>query len=374
MINRNVQRTGASAPEPYDAPPAAAEAPLSIAIVSDDPATAQAIARACEAMPSFECRLRFGALRGEPTDMRELPGEVVIFDAANASDRRFDPLAFPTAPCVMAVHDSTAPAVDPDLEQRVIVFLHVGDLSPSAIEMAIRSACRLNRLLREARDATADIAREAETQRDARQRFLDEAAPIARALDGLLEMICADEASAGVDLARLPLLRNWTRDLVAAVDRQQCAIARASGARTDVGAAVARIVSSLERPCAERGQTIILSSPPEPIMVATAEPSLRDALRQLIESACAREPRDRRLDVVLWRSLDECRLAFVAGPAARRFGADEETDAKAAVHEADRSDQHFMGALAALREIGGVVETSSSAAFGPAVVISLPAA
>lgn len=343
--------------------------PLAVAIVSDDPETARALARACEAMPSFDCRLRIGALRPDIADMRPQPDEVLIYDQANAPDRQIEPGQFGAAPCVLIGHGGIGSVGPFDAGTSQDATLNFADLSPSAMESAIRSALLRCRLLRDSRDRIEALEASLAQAREARRRAIEDVAPIARALDGLLDIM----HGGGEDESKvhLGLLRNWTRDLVAAVERHQRALADAEGPRVDICAIVERAIAACEERGALRNQTLVLSSPAEPVMVPAETRELRATVRQLIESVLEREPADRRIDIVLWRSLEECRLAFVSGPAVRR-GDKEETQSAPRVREASGADTRFIGALTRLRDLGGVVESHSASAFGASLLVSLP--
>lgn len=222
--------------------------------------------------------------------------------------------------------------------------------------------------------AIQPLERSAPARCDGTRRLIEEIAPIAHALDGLLEIMNAEGAESGAPSpAQLGLLRNWTHDLVLAVRRHQDGAAPPAATRADIGAIVDDAVALFRDSCNARGHTVVLSGPSEPILAPVDPQRLQSAIRQLMESVFEREGRDRHIDIVLWRSIGECRLAFVSRPPVPRgFETAEETPAPA--RPAGPADARFMGALAQLRELGAAVETSSGAAPGSNLLVSLPVA
>jgi len=363
-------------PDPDSVPPPTEKLPLSVAILTDDSVTAQALLTACDALPSFDCRVRIGALRRDGHALTERPGEIVIFDTANAADHKLKATLFPTAPCIAIVHDVRVDVADLDAHPRAVTIVHFADLSATTLEMAVRSALRAHATLATARGAAAMEARRADHERQSRLRFIDDVAPIARALDGLIEIIVADAASdAGCDCSRLGLIDNWTKDLVATVARHQNAIAREQGDHADLCAIVEHVLPLFEARCAAQRQTLILSAPTEALFVSGFHQTLREAVQRLLASILEREGADRRIDVLLWRSLDEVRLAFVTGPSTRRTDGDDAHAGEVStrsLHEAARVDAGFADALAMLRALDANVDVTSSAA-GATVLIALRA-
>lgn len=220
------------------------------------------------------------------------------------------------------------------------------------------------------------LERSALAAREGQRRIIEEIGPIAHALQGLLDIMIADGAEGkGPDPAQFGLLRGWTHDLVHAVRRHQDAAAPSAVAHADIGAIVDDAVALFRDKCDALGHTVVLSGPPEPILAPIDPRRLQGALRQLIESVFDREARDRRIDIVLWRSLEECRLAFVSGPPVRRgFETTEDGPPPPPVRPAEPADTRFMGALAQLRELGAVVETNCADALGSNLLVSLPVA
>ena len=347
--------------------------PLAVAIVTDDHTTAQALATACEFMPAFDCRVRVAALRDDPAHLRPQPDEVLILDAANARDRRLDASRYPASPCVAVIHATEEGGeTDAPLSHATILY---ANLSAAALEVAVRAAqsnCRALMMARRAQDAAE---RSALAASDGRRRILEEIGPIAHALEGLLDIISAEEnATGGAATAQFGLLRNWTRDLMDTVARHQDAVAMPAGVEAELGAIVEDAVALFRRKSEGLGHTVVLSSPSEPVVVRADPRRLQAAVRQLIESVLDRETRDRRIDIVLWRSMEECRLAFVSGPPVRRGGETEEESTTPPVRPAGLADASFVGALAQLRELGAVVETTCTTAVGSNLLISLPIA
>ncbi len=347
--------------------------PLAIAIVTDDHATAQALVTACEFMPSFSCRVRVDALRDNPAPLRAAPDEVLIIDAANALDRRIDPACFPGSPCVLILH-ATGATSEPATSAAHARLLFE-NLSPAALELAVHSAQQNCRALTLAQRRSEALEVAAIAAREGQRRILEEIGPIAHALEGLLEIVSADAESAGAEPpAQFGLLRNWTRDLVGAVRRHQDAAAAPADMRADLGVIVDDCLALFRSKCTDLGHAVVFSNPPESVMVAANGRRLDGAVRDLLESIIEREARGRLIDVVLWRSMDQARLAIVAGPLARRGAAEEETGLPPAVRPASAADTRFVGALARLRELGAVVETSCANLSGSSLLVSLPAA
>ncbi|MCB1535452.1 MAG: hypothetical protein KDJ44_12190 [Rhodoblastus sp.] len=347
--------------------------PLAIVIVTDDRTTAQALVSACELMPSYDCRVRVAALRDDPARLRAMPDEVLIVDAANAPERRLDPARYPASPCVSVVHATTSAEVDQAARSHAVILFD--KLSPAALELAVRAAQRNCRALTIARRTLEAVERSAISARDNHRRMVEEVSPIAHALEGLLDIMGAENAANGeLTPTQFGLLRNWTRDLVRSVARHQDASAAPVGAQADFSAIVENCVAHFRRKSEGLGHTLVLSNPQEPVVVAVDPRRLHAAIRQLTESVLDRELRDRRIDVVLWRSMDECRLAIVSGPPARRGGEANEETAPSPVRPAGPADERFAGALAQLRQLGAVVETSCASAYGSSLLVSLPIA
>lgn len=224
-------------------------------------------------------------------------------------------------------------------------------------------------------DRATALEKSERADRDGHRRMVEEIGPIAHALQGLLDIMGAEGAGiAGADSTRFGLLRNWTRDLVHAVRRHQEAIAEPVVARADIGEIVDAAVASCRDKCEARGQTLVLSGPSEPVLLRIDPQRLESAIRRLMESVFDREARNRRIDIVLWRSIDDCRLAFVSGPPVRREFETTEDPSPPPVRPAGPADARFIGALAQLRELGAVVETNCDAAFGSSLLVSLPVA
>lgn len=219
------------------------------------------------------------------------------------------------------------------------------------------------------------LERSALAAREGQRRIIEEIGPIAHALQGLLDIMTADGAEGkGPDPAQFGLLRSWTHDLVHAVRRHQKVAAPSAVARADIGAIVDDAVALFRDKCDALGHTVVLSGPPEPILAPIDPTRLQAALGQLMECVFEREARDRRIDIVLWRSLEECRLAFVSGPPVRRGETTEDGPPPPPVRPAGLADTRFMGALAQLRELGAVVETNCANALGSNLLVSLPVA
>jgi len=347
--------------------------PLSVAIVTDDHATAQALVNACEFMRGFDCRLRVAALRDDPAQLRALPGEVLIIDAANAPDRRLDPERYPDSPCISLLH-AAGGVGDAELPPAHAELLFEA-LSPATLELAVHTARRNCRALTTARRATETVARAALAARDAQRRILEEIGPIAHALEGLLDIVRAENGESGAATpTQFNLLRHWTSDLVLAVGRHQDAAAAPIGAQADLSAIMEDTVALFRTKSDGLGHTVVLSNPPEPVMVSADPGRLQATVRQLLESVFDREGRDRRIDIVLWRSMDESRLALVSGPPVRRGADASEASEPPPVRPAGLSDASFVGALAQLRELGAVVESSCASTFGSSLLVSLPVA
>lgn len=345
--------------------------PLAIVIVTDDQATAQALVTACEFMPSFACRVRVAALRDDPAHLRALPDEVLIVDAANALERRLDPARYPGSPCIAVVHDGSSGEMERAMRSHATLLFEA--LSPAALELAVRAAQQNCRALTIARRTLEATDRSATSARDSQRRMIEEIGPIAHALEGLLDIMGAENAASGeFTPTQFGLLRNWARDLVSAVARHQNASAAPIGAHADLGAIVESCVALYRAKSEGLGHTVVLSNPPEPVVVAADPRRLQAAIRQLTESVLDRELRDRRIDIVLWRSMDECRLAFVSGPPVRRGGDAQQEPAPPPIRSAGPADARFAGALAQLRDLGAVVETSCASASGSSLLVSLP--
>jgi hypothetical protein len=224
-------------------------------------------------------------------------------------------------------------------------------------------------------DRAAALEKSARAAYDGHRRMVEEIGPIAHALQGLLDIMGAEDAGfAGADSTQFRLLRNWTRDLVRAVRRHQEATAQPLVVRADIGEIVDDAVALFRDRCDARGHTVVFSGPPEPALVRIDPQRLESAIRQLMESVFDREARDRRIDIVLWRSIEECRLAFVSGPPVRRGFETAEDPPAPPVRSAGPADARFVGALAQLRELGAFVETNCDAAFGSSLLVSLPVA
>lgn len=228
------------------------------------------------------------------------------------------------------------------------------------------------RALAAAHRTIESLERSALAARESQRRIIEEIGPIAHALRGLLDVMAS--GCEGPDPARFGLLRSWTHDLIDVVRRHQDAAAPSAVARADIGAIVDDAVALFRDKCDALGHTVILSSPPEPILAPIDTQRLQGALRQLMESVFDREARDRHIDIVLWRSLDECRLAFVSRPPVRRSFETAEDCPPTPVRPAGLADTRFMGALAQLRELGAVVETHCADAHGSNLLVSLPVA
>lgn len=347
-----------------DAQRDATRAALSIAVFTDDPVTARAVLHACEGMHSFDCRVRI-ALRDDQADAAGRPDEVVIYDVANADDRRVDPARFAASPRIALVHDWTGVAPSPDAT-RPVGLIHFVGLSPTTLEAAVRSALAAHEALGVARTAQAAADRRADRAHEARARQLDEVAAIAHALDGVLDLM---GAGAGKATGHFGLVRNWTRDLVALVERGRRSLAQSRAGRADLGRAVDAALRALEKECAARRQSIVLCPPPQELIAAIDEAALADAAHRLLAAVFEREGGERRFDIVLWRSLDECRLAIIAGPVRRAPDA-----STAPIRLADAADARLAGAIAAIEDLGGRVDVTSSGASGATAVVALPIA
>ncbi|MDE2364132.1 MAG: hypothetical protein KGM42_15755 [Hyphomicrobiales bacterium] len=345
--------------------PAAQKTSLNVAILTDDPETARALLIACEQTPSFDCRVRIGALV-DGGGLVARAGEVVIFDMANAPERRFDPTMFPDAPCIALAHDAG------DFDGcGACVEMRFADLSPSALETALRSALRVQARLATADDMRRQLERRLEDANARAAAFVEEIAPAVCALEGVLEIMQTE----GVDDSRFGLVSNWTRDLSALLSKRQDELSGENGARVDLCAMMDRLAPQFEKGCAARNQTLVLSAPPAPLLARADAKSLSDAVRNLLASVVEREGRDRRIEILLWRSLDEARLAIVAGPMTRR-GDDNNQAASpsAAPREVTAADRAFFSALGCLREIGATVDLAAKCAVGSTIMVALPAA
>ena len=373
MFNPNARASEPARDNSFETLAAGGLIPLSVAIVSDDHATAQALVSACELIPGFACRVRVAALRDDPVHLKARPDEVLILDAANAPDRRIDPARFPASPCILLAHAACAPD-ESGVAPQTHASLLFADLSPASLGLAIRTAQQNWRAMTIARRTLESAQRSALTARDGQRRILEDIGPIAHALEGLLDIMSAEEAETGGPTpTQLNLLRNWTSDLVRAVARHQDAAAITAGTHADMTMIVEDGVALFRSRCNALGHTVVLSSPSEPVMVAADPRRLRTAIVQLMESVFERETRDRRIDIVHWRSMDESRLAFVSGPPVRR-GLDTAETSLPPIHAAGPADARFISALAQLRELGAVIESSCATAFGSSLLVSLPVA
>lgn len=206
--------------------------------------------------------------------------------------------------------------------------------------------------------AADSLEREALAAHDGKHRLIEEIAPIAHALEGLLEIMNAGRSEAETpDAAQFGLLRDWTRDLAHILRRHRDAMAPPAAARADMGAMLDDAVALFRDRCDSRGQTVVLSNPAEPVMVRMNPQRLQSAVCQLMESLFDREPSDRRIDIVLWRSMEECRIAFVSAPLVRRGVEASEAPAPPPLRPAGLPDGRFIDALARLRELGAIVES-----------------
>lgn len=371
MFNPQTRASDSARPD-FSASPSRDAIPLAIAIVTDDHATAQALVTACEFMPSFSCRVRVAALRDDPAQFRAAPDEVLILDAANAIGRRVDPARFPASPCLSIVHAGQGGA-EPD-EAAAHARLAFQALSPAVLELAIRSAQENCRALILARRKVEMAERAASAAREGQRRIVEEIGPIAHALEGLLDIMSAEPADSLPNPTQFGLLRNWTRDLLRVVNRHQDAAAVPVGGHADMTAIVEDAVALFRSKCADLGHTVVLSSPNEPVMVAADPRRLRGTVNQLMESLFDREARDRRIDIVLWRSMDECRLAVVCGARVRRGHEADDPAEAAPLRAAGPADARFMAAMAQLRELGAAVETSRASEACSGILASLPVA
>lgn len=340
--------------------------PLSIALLTDDPATARALLIACEQLPSFDCRVRIGALHDD-SGVVAREGEVVIYDAANAPGRRFDPARHGETACVAIVHDiAEAESIEASTQ------LLFSDVSPTMLEMALRSAMRARDAVSAMRGASIEFERRFLEARETSCHLVDDLAPIVRALDGLLELMGAESKSwpAG-EGSKFALVRNWTRDLAGVIERHRQAAIGEPGERADLCAIVEKTLPQFEKRCARRRQTLVLSAPPAPLIAAIAPSVVQKAFHTLMESIFEREGNERRIDVLLWRSLDECRLAIVAGPATRRGAETAQAPVACAANDADTA---FRAAIESFRALGATVDIVARCAIGSTIMIAMPAA
>lgn len=267
------------------------------------------------------------------------------------------------------ISDSARSRVEETETRRHAVPLSVAVVTDD--QTSARDDCRA---LTTAHRTIEALERSALAAHEGQRRLIEEIGPIAHALQGLLDIIGAKGGrNEGPDPTQFELLRNWTQDLVRAVRRHQDAAAPSAVARADIGAIVDDAVALFRDKCDARGHIVVLSGPSEPILAPVDPQRLQGALRQLIESAFDREACDRRIDIVLWRSREECRLAFVSGPPVRRgMETAEDSPPPPPVRPDGLADTRFMGALAQLRELGAVVETNCVDAFGSNLLLSLP--
>ncbi|HMN71471.1 MAG TPA: hypothetical protein PKA55_06335 [Rhodoblastus sp.] len=370
MLNPNFRANDAVSVDASQ--PAHDAIPLAVLIATDDQATAQALVTACEFMTSFACRVRVAALRGDPAHLRVRPDEILIVDMANAFGRRLDPACYPASPSISVLHapDDRGAVEFPQTH----AALRFADIAPAALELAVRVAqynCRSTML---ARRAAESAERSAVAAREAQSRAREEISPIAHALEGLLEIMSADADAADAPApSQFRLLRNWTRDLVRAIGRYQDGTGPVA-TPADVGAIVEDAVA-LFRPKADGlGHTVVLSTPAEPVLAPVDRQLLQTAVRQLIECALDREGSDRRIDIVLWRSMEDVRLALVSGPPVRRDPEAADECALPPVRAAGLADADFVGALALLRELGATIESNCATTSGASLLVSLPLA
>lgn len=371
MFNPQTRASDPARPD-FSTSPSRDALPLAVAIVTDDHATAQALVTACEFMPSFNCRVRVTGLRDDPAQMRATPDEVLIVDAANAPGRRIDPARYPASPCLSIVHAAAneTEAEIPASHARLLFET----LSPAALELAIRSAQENCRALTLAHRKAEASERAALAAREGERRIIEEVAPIAHALEGLLDIMSAEPAESAPNPTQSGLLRNWTRDLLRVVNRHQDSAAAPVGSHADMTAIVEDTVALFRSKCADLGHTVVLSSPNEPVLVAADPRRLRTTVTQLMESLFDREARDRRIDIVLWRSMEECRLAVVCGARVRRGHEADDPAQSAPLRAAGPADERFMAAMAQLRELGAAVETSRASEACSGILASLPVA
>ena len=362
-LNRNPGGPGSALIRLADAKPA-----LRIALITDDPVTARALLIACEQMPSFDCRVRIGALHDD-SGVVARDGEIAVYDTANAQDRRFDAARHPETACVALAHDlSEMDGVE------ACTTLLFADLSPTTLETAVRSAMRARDAISDMRKASIEFERRFLEARENSSRLLEDVAPSVGALDGLLKLMSAATPGwpAG-EGSRFALIRNWTRDLAEAVDRHRQALASEYGARADLVAIVEKTLPRFEKKCAARRQTLVFSAPPAPLVAAIAPDGVNDAFRALMQSIVDREGGDRRIDVLLWRSLDECRLAIVAGPSTRRRDEAAQEQAQPP-HAAPDAEAAFSSAIQGFQALGATVNIVAKCAVGSTIMVALPAA
>ncbi len=371
MLNRNFKTAAAVEFDAEPVLPTHDAVALAVVIATDDPANAQALVAACELMPAFACRVRVAALLGDPARLRARPDEILIVDLANTFDSRLDSSRYPASPCISIVHAADSHSVDLAHTHAALRF---ADLTPAALELAVRLAqqnCRSTMIARRAAEAAERAAIGA---REAQSRALDEISPIAHALQGLLEIMSADADTPDAQApTQFRLLQNWARDLVSAVGRHQDAVASIS-AEADLTAIVEDAIALLKPKSDGLGQTVVFSAPGEPVLTPVDAQRLQAAVRQLIECALDREGGDRRIDIVLWRSMEDVRLALVSGPPVRRGLEAEEDCALPPVRAAGFADAGYIGALALLRELGAVVEANCANASGASLLVSMPLA
>lgn len=371
MLNRNFKTAVADEFDNEPALPTHDSVPLSVVIATDHPANAQALVAACELMSAFACRVRVASLHGDPARLRARPDEILIVDLANAFDSRLDPSRYPASPCISIVHAADSHSVDLAHTHAALRF---ADLTPAALELAVRLAqnnCRSTMIARRAAEAAE---RAAVAAREAQSRALEEISPSAHALQGLLEIMSADaDAPNGQATAQFKLLQKWARDLIGAVGRHQDAVAAIS-AETDLTAIVEDAIALLKAKSDGLGHTVVFSAPGEPVLTPVDAQRLQAAVRQLIECALDREGSARRIDIVLWQSMEDVRLALVSGPPARRGLESDENCAPPPVRAAGLPDAGYVGALALLRELGATIEAKCADASGASLLISMPLA
>ena len=345
--------------------PADARTLLHVALLTDDPATARALLTACERLPSFDARVRLGALH-ENLELAPRPDEIVIYDPANARDRRFDPAQHPRTACVAVAYDlrdlETAPCGG---------ALFFADLGPTTLETAIRLSLRWRD-----RGAAAEAATlAADRARIASVRMIDDLIPMSHALEGLIELMRDDAAAASeAHRSNLRLVDGWAKDLSRALERRRFELAGEESERTDLVGLVVEALPLFHKKATARRQTLLSSAPPAPLMARVAREPLRAAFCALVQSVIEREGKDRRIEIVLWPSLDECRLAVIAGPATRGAGQTTVHGASGHVHEAGDADAAFMAALENFRTLGASVDIATACATGATMMIALPAA
>ena len=341
--------------------------PLPITLVASDPSTAEAFAAACAALPSYECSLRIACPSDQAGKLEERPGEIVVVDVSSAPVERLCPAAARIALVNSATPD--IPDARPDLASATL--LHLADLSPTALETAVRSAWRSHAGQMIARAAAAAADSRAQRERAQRLTLVEDIAPIARALDGLVDIWGTDaQFSDGAADARLDQIRNWTRYIAMTMQRAEREIARKPHESADLCAIVEREAARIERGAASRSRKIVLSAPQEPLLAAACEDRLADAMRALFDSIVDREDADRRIELVLWRAAGECCLAVVLAPGARCEAA---ADALA-VRDTKATEARLADALRDLQSLGARIDISADAATGSTILIALDSA